>query len=462
MTTVTTPESTGTRTGAVLALACAGQFVVVLDVAVVNVALPAIRADLGFGSGTVHWVVVAYALMLGSFLLLGGRICDVFGRRTALSAGLVLFTLASAGAGMASDSATLLVARAFQGLGAALIPPAALATIAMTFNDPRARSKALGLYGAVTGMSASVGVIASGVITDQLGWRWVFLINLPIGLALAVATLALLPKGRQNAGRLSRGIASTVTVSVGVFTLVLGLSEGSTNGWSRVETVGPLVTAVVLLAAFGVSEHRDATPLVPRAIRSRPVLSSATTAFFLFSALLSFIFLGSLLMQQLLLYSSATTGLAWLAMTATSFVAAAVTGTRLLPLLGVRPLLLAGLVLLAAAALYAGRVEQDTSYVTGVLPALLLAGTGGGLAAPAVQMGALTGVPESAAGVAAGLLETMRDLGGSVGIAAVATALASASTATAFQHAYWIIAGLALAGAITALVSIRPTIRKDS
>ena len=171
MSTATTAPSTGVRSGAVLALACAAQFVVVLDVAVVNVALPSIRADLGFGTATLHWVIVAYALVLGSFLLLGGRICDVFGRRTALCVGLVLFTLSSAAAGLATNAGLLLGARAAQGLGAALIPPAALATIAITFPDPGARGRALGLYGAVTGMSASIGVIASGVITETLGWR---------------------------------------------------------------------------------------------------------------------------------------------------------------------------------------------------------------------------------------------------------------------------------------------------
>ena len=459
MSTATTAPSTGVRSGAVLALACAAQFVVVLDVAVVNVALPSIRADLGFGTGTLHWVIVAYALILGSFLLLGGRICDVFGRRTALAVGLVVFTLASAAAGLATNAGMLLGARAAQGLGAALIPPAALATIAITFPDPGARGRALGLYGAVTGMSASIGVIASGVITETLGWRWVFLVNLPIGLVLAVAALVLLPHQRTQAGRLSRGIASSVTASAGIFALVLGLSEGSTRSWSGAWSIGPLAAAVVLLAAFLGLERRDPTPLVPREIRTRPVLSSAATAFFLFGALLAFIFLGSLLMQQLLAYSSLTTGLGWLAMTATSFVAAALTGTKLLPILGVGRLIVGGLVGLAVAAGLASLVEPGAHYASGLLPALLVAGTAGGLAAPALQMGALTGVPEYAAGVAAGLLETMRDVGGSVGIAFVATALASAAgpdLADGFHHAYWIVAALALVGAATALATIRP------
>ena len=461
MSTATTAPSTGVRSGAVLALACAAQFVVVLDVAVVNVALPSIRADLGFGTGTLHWVIVAYALILGSFLLLGGRICDVFGRRTALSIGLALFTLSSAAAGLATNAGMLLGARAAQGLGAALIPPAALATIAITFPDPGARGRALGLYGAVTGMSASVGVIAGGVITETLGWRWVFLVNLPIGLVLAVAALALLPRQRQRAGRLSRGVASSVTASAGIFALVLGLSEGSTRSWSGAASIGPLAAAVVLLATFFGLERRDPTPLVPREIRSRPVLSAAATAFFLFGALLAFIFLGSLLMQQLLAYSSATTGLAWLAMTVTSFVAAVLTGTKLLPILGVGRLIVGGLVLLAAAAVLASLVGPDAHYASGLLPALLVAGAAGGFAAPALQIGALTGVPEHAAGVAAGLLETMRDVGGSVGIAFVATALASAAgsgsdLADGFHRAYWIVAGLAVLGAATALATIRP------
>jgi EmrB/QacA subfamily drug resistance transporter len=459
-TTVATP-STGTRTGAVLALACAAQFVVVLDVAVVNVALPSIRADLGLSADALHWVVVAYSLLLGSFLLLGGRICDTFGRRTALILGLVVFTLASVGAGAAPNETVLLAARAVQGLGAALIPPAALATIAITFNDQAARSRALGLYGAVTGMSASVGVLASGLITENLGWRWVFLVNLPIGISLAVAAAALLPRERPRVGPRGNGIASSLAVSAGIFLLIFGLSEGSTHGWLRIESVASLLAALLLLAYFGWLQGRDPTPLVPHEIRRRAVLSAAATAFFLFAALLAFIFLGSLLMQQLLAYSSATTGLGWLAMTATSFIAAALTGTKLLPLVGIRPLIVIGLVLLAAAAVVAGFTGADAHYATGVMPALILAGTAGGLSAPAVQLGALTGVPDHAAGVASGLLETMRDLGGSVGIAAVATALASAGNldtqlADAFRHAYWIVAALALAGAVTALTTFRP------
>jgi len=461
MTTTLDTPSTGTHTGAVLALACAAQFVVVLDVAVVNVALPSIRADLGLGADALHWVVVAYTLLLGSFLLLGGRICDTFGRRTALTLGLVVFTLASAVAGAAPNETVLLAARAMQGLGAALIPPAALATIAITFTDQAARSRALGLYGAVTGMSASVGVIASGLITEHLGWRWVFLVNLPIGIALAVAAAALLPRERLRIGPFTNGVASSLAASAGIFLLILGLSESSAHGWLRIESIAPLLVALLLLASFGWLERRDPTPLVPHEIRRRPVLSSAATAFFLFAALLSFIFLGSLLMQQLLAYSSATTGLAWLAMTATSFVAAALTGTKLLPLVGLRPLILAGMVLLATAALVAGLAGADAHYTTRVMPALILAGTAGGLAAPAIQLGALTGVPDHAAGIASGLLETMRDLGGSVGIAAVATALASAGTsgtelADAFRHAYWIVAALALAGAVTTLATLRP------
>jgi EmrB/QacA subfamily drug resistance transporter len=444
-----------TNKGTVLVLACTAQFMVVLDVAIVNVALPSIQQDLGIGRNALQWVIIAYGLMLGGFLLLGGRMADLLGRRRILLAGLTLFTLASLLAGLAGSAEILIGARALQGFGAALIPPAALSILAVTFTEGVERNRAIGLFGAVTGVSASVGVIAGGLLTDSAGWHWIFLINVPIGVLLITVAAVVLSGdagGRRGGERFD--VAGAVTVTGGLLLLVYALSRAADVGWGSASTLGLLTASVLLLTAFGLIEARSRSPLLPGpAVRNRTLVAANLSAFFTFGAFFAFIFLGSLLMQQVLGYSATRTGVAWLATTATSFVAAGITGSKLVAVVGVRRLLVAGQTLLAISVLLLTRIPVGADFATDLLPALLLAGVAGGIAAPAAQIGALSGVTHSMTGLASGLVETMREIGGAVGVAAVSTVFVSRAGVNAFHAAFWVISAAAALGALTAAVA---------
>jgi EmrB/QacA subfamily drug resistance transporter len=445
----------------VLVLACTAQFMVVLDVAIVNVALPSIQQDLGIGPNALQWVIIAYGLMLGGFLLLGGRMADLLGRRRILLAGLTLFTLASLLAGVAGSAELLIGARALQGFGAALIPPAALSILAVTFTEGADRNRAVGLYGAVTGVSASVGVIAGGLLTDSAGWHWIFLINVPIGvLLITVAAVFLSGDAGERRGGERFDVVGAVTVTGGLLLLVYALSRAADVGWGSASTLGLLTASVLLLAAFGLIEARTRSPLLPgAAVRNRTLVGANLSAFFTFGAFFAFIFLGSLLMQRVLGYSPTRTGVAWLATTATSFLAAGITGSKLVAVVGVRRLLVTGQMLLAISVLLLTRIPVGADFATDLLPALLLAGVAGGVAAPAAQIGALSGVTPSMTGLASGLVETTREIGGAVGVAAVSTVLVSRAGVNAFHAAFWVTSAVAALGALTAAVAFprRPT-----
>lgn len=449
---IPTPRSRGL----LLALACMAQFMVVLDVAIVNVALPSIQSELEIEQGVLQWVVIAYGLLLGGFLLLGGRLTDFLGRRRILIVGLALFTLASLAAGLAGSAETLIGARAVQGFGAALIPPAALSIVAVTFEEGEARNRALGLFGAVTGVSASIGVIASGLLTDGPGWRSIFLINVPIGVVLIVLALVGLPAeaGARRAGA-RFDVAGAVTVTGGLLAIIFGLNRAADSGWASSWAWAPLVAGVVLLAAFVLIEKRSRDPLLPGvALRNRTLVAANVSAFFTFGAFFSFIFLGSLFMQQVLDYSPTQAGIAWLATTVISFVAAAVTGSKLVGVVGVRVLLVVGQALLAAAVLLLTSVSADAVYAFNLLPAFVLAGLAGGIAAPAAQIGALSNVSPSLTGLASGLVETMRELGGAIGVAVVASLLiATATGVDGFRAGFWGIFVTAAVGAIASAIA---------
>jgi EmrB/QacA subfamily drug resistance transporter len=449
------------RKGLVLALTCAAQFIVVLDIAIVNVALPTIRADLGFTQSGLQWVVVAYGLTLGGFLLLGGRLADHFGRRRILVVGLIVFTIASLIAGVAGQAELLIAARALQGLGAAMIPPAALSILAVTFAEGAQRNKALGLFGAVAGISATVGVVASGLLTDGPGWRWIFLINVPIGAALAAMALRSLPTDRPDRTSESFDIAGAVTVTGGLLLLVYGLSRGAEHGWDAVSTIGTFVASIALLIVSAVIEIRSRSPLIPAmAVRNRTLLAANVSAFFTFGAFFALIFVGTLLMQQVLEYSPTRTGFAWVATSGISFFAAALTGGKLAEAWGVRRVLAGGLALLAIALILLTRVPADAEYAADLLPAFLLAGIAVGAAAPAAQIGALSGVEGSMTGLASGLVETTRELGGAVGVAAVSTVLIAQQGLEGFHAAAWVIFTIAFLGSISALVGFPPATRR--
>ncbi|HEV8596147.1 MAG TPA: MFS transporter [Candidatus Dormibacteraeota bacterium] len=286
-----------------------------LDIAIVNVALPSIQQDLGIEQSTMQWIVIAYGLMLGGFLLLGGRMADLLGRRRMLPTGLTLFSSASLLAGVAGSAGLLIGTRALQGFGPALLPPAALSILAVTFAEGAERNRALGIYGAVAGISASVGVIASGLLTDGPGWRWVFFINVPVGvLLIAMAAILLAVDARDRRGSERFDVAGAVTVTEACSSSVYALNRGADFGWGFGSTLGLFAASVVMLSAFVRIEARSRSPLVPgSSVRNRTLVAANLSAFFTFGAVFSFIFLGSLLMQQVLGYSPTRTGVAWLA-----------------------------------------------------------------------------------------------------------------------------------------------------
>lgn len=454
-----------THKGIILALSCAAQFMVILDVAIVNVALPSIQHELGIGQNALQWIITAYGLMLGGFLLLGGRMGDLLGRRRIFLAGLVVFSGASLLAGLADSAELLIGARALQGLGAAFVAPAALSTLAVTFPEGAERNRAIGIFGAVAGVSATVGVIASGLLSDGPGWRWIFLINVPVGILLIDLAARFLARDAREARAREFDVAGAVTATGGLMLLVYALSRTTETGWNSPSTLGLFAAAGSLLLVFLGIEAKSRSPLVPAsAVRNRTLVAANLSAFLLFGAFFSFIFLGSLLMQQMLGYSPTKTGVAWLGTTVISFFAAAFTGAKVVGVLGVRRVLVVGLTILAVAGFLLTRIEPGAEYATDLLPALLLAGIAGGMCAPAVQLGALSGVAPSMSGLASGLLETFREIGGAIAVAVVATVLVSAVgkvgsaaqaaseplPASAFQDAFWVITIVAIAGALTA------------
>jgi len=422
-----------------------------LDMAIVNVALPSIQRDLGVNESGLQWVVVAYGLLLGGFLLLGGRMTDRLGRRRIFLAGLAAFTAASFLAGAAHSLDLLIAARAIQGFGAALIAPAALSLLAVTFPEGRERNRALGIFGGIGGAAGTIGVVASGLLTAGPGWRWAFFINVPAGLLLMVIAIAFLAPDRAEDRTTQLDIAGAITVTSSLLLFVYALHRAADHGWTSVSTVVVFAVSALLLAAFLRIEARSAAPLVPATfMRNRRLMLANLTAFLANSACLSFIFIGSLLMQQALGYSPIKTGLAWLATTATVLPTAMV-GAHLGARMNVRWLLITGLSLFLVAALWLTRVPAQADYLTDLLPAFLCAGLGFGLAGPALQIGALAGVPPSDSGLAAGLVETMREIGGAAGVAAVSTVLVKGSGLDGFHTAFAVISVLAIVGVLTAV-----------
>jgi MFS family permease len=350
----------------------------------------------------------------------------------------------------------LVAARALEGLGAAMIPPAALAILAVTFAEGTQRNRALGVFGATTGISASIGVLASGLLTAGPGWRWIFFINAPVGAGLIALAVLILP--RRAPGRAVRqrfDLGGAITATGGLLLLVYAVSRSSVHGWGSAGTVGLLAGSAVAFAVFLVIETRSSAPLVPAAaVRNRSLVAANLAAFLLFGAIFASIFLGSLFMQQVLGYSPTRTGLAWLATTVTSFVTAATSGAKLVGIVGPRRLIAAGFAMLAVAAYLLTRVPAHPHYASDLMPMLMMTGFAGGLAAPAVQISALTGVHHNMAGLAGGLVETMREVGGGVSVAVVATVLASRGLDVhAFHLAYRAVLAAAGLGLLVTLVA---------
>ena len=450
-----------------LALLAAVQFMVVLDIAIVNVALPSIQTDLGFSQANLQWVISAYALVFGGFLLLGGRTADIVGRRRVFMIGLVAFTIGSLLCGLAWSEASLIGARAIQGLGAATISPAALAILMTTFAEGRQRNIALGVWGAVGGFGAAAGVLLGGVLTDSLSWEWIFFVNIPVGLAALALAPVLLGESRDKRVH-SFDALGAVLVTGGLSTATLGITQGHIWGWSSGRTIGVFAAAVALLAGFVRWENHASEPLMRFGIlRTRTVLGANVAGFILGTALFSMFLMLTLYMQQVLGYSAMKTGVAYLAVAGTSIIWANV-AAALVNKVGVRPLIASGMAILAVGLLLFTQVSVGGSYAADLLPGFLIIAFGMALCFVPISIAALAGVKEAEAGIASGLINTSQQVGGAVGIAllstiaitrtdnevAAGTALPQAMT-SGFQLAFWVGAGIALAGVVAALALIR-------
>lgn len=412
-------SDTSTRRWWALALLCVGQFMVILDVTVVNVALPVIGRDLGLDRTALTWVFTAYTLCFGGLLLLGGRLADVMGRRTTFLAGLALFTTASLGSGLARSATALVAARAAQGMGAALLSPAALSTVTALFHGPD-RHRALGIWSAIGGAGGAVGVLLGGALTSGPGWEWVFFVNVPVGLAVAVATPRLIDHVPPAAAR-GIDVPGAVAATAGLGLAIYGLVEAGDAGWGAGSTLAALAGGAALMMAFALVELRAAAPLVPPALaRRRPVVAGNLLMLAAAGLLLSCFFLASQYLQNVLSLSPFRTGLVFLPV-AVAIAGGAHLGSRLFARHGGRPVAAAGLALAALGTLALSRVPVDGRAVTDVLPGFVVAGLGLGAVFVTATATALSHVDGRHAGVASGLISTGHELGASLGVALVST-----------------------------------------
>jgi EmrB/QacA subfamily drug resistance transporter len=420
----------GRRTWAALALIVTAQFMVVLDVAIVNVALPSIERDLGFSQASLQWVVSAYAIVFGGALLLGGRLSDLLGRRRLFLAGLLLFAASSLLCGIAWSEASLLVFRAVQGLGGALLAPAALSLLMTLFAEGRERNLALGIYGAASGSGAAAGVLLGGLLTSSLGWSWIFFVNVPVGVVAAVLTPVLLRESRPDLGHRHFDLAGAATATSGLMLLVYALTRATTDGWTAGPTLGALGGSLALLAAFVAIEARSPWPLLPLRLFRRRTIAAANVAIGIIGAV-SFaeFFLLTLYLQHVLGYGAMRSGAAFVAFAGTVVVVANL-AQPVVARLGVRAMLTLGFLVSALSVGLLVRLPLHGHYFVDLFPAFVLGGAGLGLTFVPVTIAGLTGVDRSDAGIASGLINTSRQIGGAIGIAA-ATAIASAATRNA-------------------------------
>ena len=456
------------RRWSALALLCVAQFVVVLDASIVNVALPTIGTDLTFSQDDLSWVVNAYILTFGGFLLLGGRLADLLGRRRVFMGGLVLFALASLAGGFANSEGALIAARAVQGLGAAILSPAALSIVTTTFRDGAERNKALGAWGAVAGSGGAAGVLLGGVLTEYVGWEWVLWVNVPIGIAAAALAPRLIAESRSESETRHFDVAGAISVTAGLSTLVYALVEAPDAGWDSAQTIGLLAAAVVLLGAFVAIEQRSAAPLVPfRIFRLRTLTGANVIGILTGASLFSMFFFISLYMQNVLGYSAIKAGLSYLPL-AVSIILAAGIASQLVTRVGFRPVLAAGMVLISAGLFWFGQISADGGYVSDILGPSLLAAVGLGFAFVPQTIAAVSGVGSHEAGLASGLINTSQQVGGALGLALLSTVAftqiddAAAGSAPSpamltegYADAFTFGAGIALLGVLATLTLIR-------
>jgi EmrB/QacA subfamily drug resistance transporter len=461
------------RRWSALALIVTAQFMVILDVTIVNVALPSIKVDLGFSQGTLQWVISAYTIMFGGTLLLGGRLADLLGRRRLFLVGLGLFTFGSLLCGLAWSESALVVFRAGQGLGAALLSPAALSLLMTTFAEDRERNFALGIYGAAAGSGATAGVLLGGLLTSYLSWPSIFFVNVPVGLAAIAVTPVLLAESRAALPRRHFDVAGAASVTTGLMLLVYALTRATSDGWGATTTLVLLAASAALLLAFVAVELRSRAPLLPlRIFRLRPLAAANATMAVVGAATFSQFFLLTLYMQDVLRYSAVQTGLAFAAFAISAAVAANLAQV-VVGRVGVRSTLTTGLLAYAVSVALLSRLPVDGRYFWDLFPALLLGGLGVGLSFVSATIASLAGVGHSDAGVASGLVTTSRQIGGAIGLAAVSAVAATSTSAYAdshpnvaawsaaaldhgFQTGFYALIGLLLVGVLIAATLVTP------
>lgn len=430
---MTAPDSTDRRKWLALALLAMAQFVVVLDASIVNVALPSIGGALDFGPDDLSWVVNSYTLVFGGFLLLGGRLADLLGPRRMFLGGMILFGAASLAGGFAQSDVQLVTARALQGLGAAIISPAALSIVTRTFAEGRERNTALGVWGAVAGSGGAAGVLLGGVLTEFLSWRWVLFVNVPIAIAVAVATPRLLTEFAPDRARRTFDLLGAVTVTGGLALLVYTLVDAEQAGWGSTQTLVLGAISVALLVAFVVVERRQDRPLVPFSIFRLRTLRGANIAGVLIGAsLFSMFFFISLYLQLVLGKEPLETGLAYLPL-ALTIIAAAAAASQLVTRIGFKPTLMTGTLFIATGLLWFSQVSPGGSFTADVLGPSMLAAVGLGLSFVSVTIAAVQGTEPQEAGLASGLINTSQQVGGALGLAVLST-VATARTNDVFDE----------------------------
>jgi EmrB/QacA subfamily drug resistance transporter len=457
------------RQGLALVLLCIAQFMAVLDFSIVNVALPSIQNDLGFSTQNLQWVVSAYSLTLGGFLLLGGRLADLYGRRLLFILGLSLFSLASLAGGFALSATWLIICRAIQGLGAALLAPSSLSLITTTFAEGSARNKAFGVVGALASAGFAAGAILGGLLTAGPGWRWVMFVNVPLGIAAVIATPFLLRESRAEVEHRRVDVLGAITVTVGLIALVYALSHGNDVGWLSLQTLGLLALALVLLVAFVAIEMRSSSPLIRLGIfRQRTVTGANLVSMLAPGAFGAVVFVLTLYMQRVLGYSALETGLAFLPMAAVILVVSNVV-SRMVARVGVKPFLVGGITGLVIGLLLLTDITADGNYVGTLLPGILVVSIGMGPTFATMVIAATAGVSDNEQGLASGLFTTTQQVGSGL-VLAIAVAVSSAHTAIVLQHgeksnavavtaglqyALYTCAGIAVLAALAALFVIR-------
>jgi EmrB/QacA subfamily drug resistance transporter len=450
-----------------LALVCVAMFMTVLDVSIVNVALPSIKTSLHVAEKDLQWVITAYTIAFGGLLLLGGRAADLLGRRRMFMIGIGLFSIASLACGLASSIALLIAARAVQGIGAAIISPATLSIITTTFDEGSERNKALGIWGAMAGSGAAAGVLLGGVLTKYAGWEWIFFVNVPVGVLVLLLTRAVVRESRA-VGMRGFDLGGAVTITASLALLVYGISKAPDAGWGSGQTIGFLVAAAVLLVAFVVIEERQEAPMFPFSIfRTKTVTGANVAGFLLGAVVFSNFFLLTLYVQQVLHYSALKAGLTFLA-TAGTVIPFAGLSQALVTRLGPRPVLATGLLLITGAMLWYTQIPVNGSFVPDLLPGYLMMGVGMAFSFIPMSIAALAGVRPHEAGLASGLINTSQQVGGALGVAIASTVAfthmktllgsghdAASAQVSGFSLGFWVIAAFAAVAVVACLALVR-------